>query len=263
VPDQTGGVSSSPALAMVTENSWPVDGRVVHILACDGADLVGIRAVQEAVVAAGAVPHVIAPHKGAIRDASGDDEVPVDRSFHTASSAEADALVVAGGMAMMATQPAVLTYVQSAHRHHKPIGAWGDGSDVLSAAGIAPEGPGMSVRAVADQAAASVVAGLGSHRAWERAGVHPTRAVDDPPGSGPAPAAEGAKAAPARRATPRDEVSATKKASPAKKASTKKKASAKKESAAKKASTKKKSAAKKASTKKKAPAKKATRKGGR
>ena len=66
VPDQTGGVTSSPALAMVTEDTWPLDGRVVQIIACDGGDLDGIRAVQAAVLAAGAVPHVVAPHKGAI-----------------------------------------------------------------------------------------------------------------------------------------------------------------------------------------------------
>ncbi len=45
VPDATGGVDSSPALSMITENTYPPDGRVVHILANDGADLAGIRTV--------------------------------------------------------------------------------------------------------------------------------------------------------------------------------------------------------------------------
>ena len=40
---RTGGLEASPALAMVTENVFPVDGRVVQILANDGCDLAGIR----------------------------------------------------------------------------------------------------------------------------------------------------------------------------------------------------------------------------
>ena len=64
------------------------------------------------------------------------DELVVDRSFHTASSAEADAVVVADG-AGLANDPAVITYVQSAHRHFKVIAAWGDGAGLLTNAGIA------------------------------------------------------------------------------------------------------------------------------
>ena len=49
---------------------------------------------------------MIATHKGAIAGRRAADELTVDRSFHTASSAEADAVVVAGG-AGLATNPAV------------------------------------------------------------------------------------------------------------------------------------------------------------
>ena len=56
-------------------------------------------------LAAGAAPHVIATHKGAITDGSDTADVTVDRSFHTASSAEADAVVVAAG-ANLAEDPA-------------------------------------------------------------------------------------------------------------------------------------------------------------
>jgi hypothetical protein len=176
VPDQTGGLEASPALAMVTENTWPVDGRVVQILACDGADLEGIRVVQAAVLDAGAVPHLVAPHKGAIVSADGTDQLTVDRSFLTASSAEADALVVAAGTTSLASQPAVLTYVQSAHRHHKAIAVWGDGAEILAAAAIEPAGPGMVVTEAAGSCGSGVITAMTTHRAWERAGVHPTRA---------------------------------------------------------------------------------------
>src|SRR5688572_14645467 len=46
VPDASGGLDASPALAMVTDNVYPVDGRVVQILANDGCDLAGIRLLQ-------------------------------------------------------------------------------------------------------------------------------------------------------------------------------------------------------------------------
>ena len=174
VPDASGGVEASPALAMVTNNAYPVDGRVVQILANDGCDLAGIRDLQAALIAAGAVPHVIATHKGAIAGRRAD-ELIVDRSFHTASSAEADAVVVAAG-AGLAEDPAVLTWVQSAYRHFKPIAAWGDGEGLLVNAGIDLAGPGVSIAPKANNKfAKSVVADLSVHRHWERAAPHPTR----------------------------------------------------------------------------------------
>jgi catalase len=151
------------------------------------------------VLAAGAVPHVVAPHKGAIVGPDGRDQLTVDRSFHTASSAEADALVIAAGTARLATQPAVLTYVQGAHRHHKAIAAWADGADLLTAAAIDPAGPGMVVVTAAKAAGTGVVGALGTHRAWDRADVHPTR--DAPPPAPPPRAKPAATRTDAKRTT--------------------------------------------------------------
>jgi catalase len=177
--DATGGLDSSPSLAMVTDNVYPVDGRVVQILANDGCDLAGVRALQAAILASGAVPHVIATHKGAIRGAGRrGDELTVDRSFHTASSAEGDAIVVAHGTGL-ADDPAVQTFVQSAYRHFKPIAAWGDGEALLTAAGIASDAPGVVVSPRSNKGfAKSVVDSLTVHRHWDRAATHPTRLAD-------------------------------------------------------------------------------------
>ena len=168
----------SPALAMVSDNVYPVDGRVVHILANDGADIAGIRALKDALMQAGATPHVIATHKGAIAGGGRrPDEVTVDRSFHTSSSAECDGLVVAGG-AGLAANPAVLTYVQSAYRHYKTIAAWGDGTELLQLAGIASDEPGVLVSDRSSRAfAKDLVAALSAHRHWGRAAPHPTLAI--------------------------------------------------------------------------------------
>jgi catalase len=175
-PESTGGLDASPALSMVTENSYPVDGRVVHILANDGCDVAGIATLSQALLAAGAVPHVIATHKGSIvgsgRRAR---ELAVDRSFHTSSSAEADAVVVANGTGLAASA-AAMTYVQSAYRHYKPVAAWGDGVELLTNAGIEPDAVGVLVSDSATKKwATELVAALAVHRHWERAEPHPTR----------------------------------------------------------------------------------------
>ena len=174
-PDPTGGLESSPMLSMITEDEFPPDGRVVQILADDGADLGGIRALQAVILDAGAAPHVVATHKGTIAGGKrGSSVLPVDRSFHTASSAEADAIVVAGG-AGLAANPAVITWVQSAFRHFKPIAAWGDGTDLLEAAGIPLDAPGVVVSERGTKTfARAVIDSMALHRHWERADVHPT-----------------------------------------------------------------------------------------
>jgi len=176
-PDATGGLSASPALAMVTENVYPLHGRVVHVLADDGADLAGIRSLRDSLREVGITVHVVATHKGTIAGSGRKvDQVAVDRSFHTASSAEADALVVAGGSGShLAADPGVVTYVQSAFRHQKPIAAWGNGADLLAAAGAAPDAPGVVAAERSNKAFAKAFLGsMAVHRHWERAGVHPT-----------------------------------------------------------------------------------------
>jgi catalase len=170
----------SPSLSMVTDEAFPVDGRVVHILANDGADLAGIGRLREAFVAAGAAPHVIATHKGAIAgsgraEAGGLKELTVDRSFHTASSAEADAIVVADGAAL-ADDPIARSYVESAYRHHKTLAAWGDGVELLNRGGAGVEEDGVvTAEQSTDSFAAEIIAELAKHRHWERVATHPTR----------------------------------------------------------------------------------------
>jgi catalase len=180
VDDTADTVDDSPSLSMVTDESFPVDGRVIHILTSDGADLAGIDRLRQAIVAKGATPHVIATHKGAIAGRGGDEpnaptELTVDRSFHTASSAEADAVVVADGAAL-ADDPIARSYVESAYRHHKTLAAWGDGTELLDRAGVGADEPGVvTAERSTDAFAAEVLAELAKHRHWERVATHPTR----------------------------------------------------------------------------------------
>ncbi len=55
-------------------------------------------------------------------------------------------------------------------RHLKAIGAWGDGVDVLAAAGIDAEAPGvLTGKKASAKLATGLIAALGLHRAWDRA----------------------------------------------------------------------------------------------
>ncbi len=174
-PDASGGLTESPALSMITEDLAPPDGRVVQVLADDGADLPGIRTVRDSILDAGATAHVVATHKGRITGRGRSDALLVDKSFHTACAAEADAVVVASG-AGLADDPGVIAYVQEAYRHHKPIAAWGDGAELLAAAGISTDEPGVVVAERSSKTfAKSVLDALAVHRHWERAPEHPTR----------------------------------------------------------------------------------------
>jgi catalase len=159
---------------MVTEDTYPPDGRVVQILADDGADLTGLKAIRDAIVAAGAAAHVVATHKGHIGGRRKADRVLVDRSFHTASPAEADAVIVSAGSGLT-DDAAAIAHVQTAFRHHKPIAAWGDGTDLLEAAGITGDQPGvLRSERVTKAFGGAVLDSMSVHRHWERAPEHPT-----------------------------------------------------------------------------------------
>lgn len=167
----------SPALSQVGE-AWPPDGRMVGIVVDPDGDLSDVAAVRSAIFGAGMVPLLIGPHGGEIGG------FPVQRTFATARSVEFDAILLGGapvpapdalpardakaGAADTSTvDPRVVLLVEEAYRHCKVIGAWGDGSAALGAAGVA-EAPGV----VRGDSGAEVLAGvqeqMAFHRVWER-----------------------------------------------------------------------------------------------
>jgi catalase len=92
----------------------------------------------------------------------------VERTFATGRSIEFDAIVVADGAPKDGDFRALIM-LQEAFRHLKAVGAWGDGVEVLRAAGIDPEAPGVLTGKKANaKLAAATVAALGMHRAWDR-----------------------------------------------------------------------------------------------
>ncbi|MEU1494209.1 catalase [Streptomyces sp. NPDC005776] len=172
----------SPALSQLGQ-VWPVDGRVIGIVADKDADLAGVRTVCAAVRQGGMVPLVIAP-AGGVLDPDGD-PITVQRTFATARSVEFDAVLLAGapgsgddavgsrdakagGGPGPAADPRVLLLVNEAYRHGKAIGAWNDGEQVVTAAGCAVSTPGVVAGGDATQVLEEITTLLGSHRVWER-----------------------------------------------------------------------------------------------
>ncbi len=156
----------SPTLRQIKPTPFPIAGRIVGVVAGPGADLKGIAELRKALEAEGALLRVIAPHGGQLVD--GKDVEIVERTFATGRSIEFDAIVVADGAPKDGDFRAV-TMLQEAFRHLKGVGAWGDGVEVLRAAGIDPEAPGVITGPSANAAmAAETVAALGMHRAWDR-----------------------------------------------------------------------------------------------
>lgn len=178
-------VEPSPALSQVGQ-TWPLDGRVIGIVADAGCDLDGVRTVRRSVLAAGMVPLVVGPDGGALGD--GGEPVAVQRTFATARSIEFDALLLAGAPGPAAdaigardakagdpaagragvSDPRVLLMLSEAYRHGKAIGGWAGADDVLAAAGVPADAPGVVTGRGEEGTLEEITRLLGSHRVWER-----------------------------------------------------------------------------------------------
>jgi catalase len=172
----------SSALSQVTTEPGPIAGRKIGVIADAGADLAGISKLRKAAEKLGATVLVIAPVGGVLAD--GSREVIVDRTLLTARSVEFDAIVVAGKTTPVSDIKLVLL-LQEAFRHLKVLGAWGDGTAVLEAAGIRADSPGVVTGpSAAKPFTQQLAAAVGLHRVWDRAANVMASAV--PPASGDA-----------------------------------------------------------------------------
>ena len=151
----------SPTLAQVTDDVWPVEGRVVGVVLAAG-DAAGPLALCDALTAAGATVRLIAPRPGSVTVAG--DAVVVERTYDTVRSIELDAVVLSEpDVVLLDRRVAVLA--DEAFRHAKPIvvvsdDPWPDPRG--GAPGVLQSAPGDA------SAAAPLLALLGQHRVWDR-----------------------------------------------------------------------------------------------
>ncbi|NJP51874.1 catalase [Streptomyces sp. SBST2-5] len=177
-------VEPSPALSQIG-GTWPVDGRIIGIVAGPDSDLEAVHAVRDAVLEAGMVPLVVGPTGGVL--GSGGNAVMTQRSYVTARSVEFDAVLLAGPPAVgddaygardakgvpsaalrPAADPRVALLLSEAFRHGKAIGAWAGGEAALAAAGVPADAPGVVVAGSGPAALEQLRALLAGHRVWER-----------------------------------------------------------------------------------------------
>lgn len=174
----------SPALSQLS-GAWPLDGRIIGIITEGDQDLSEVRSARQAILDADMVPLVIAP-TGGVLDPDGE-PLTVQRTFANARSTEFDALLLAGAPAIGADaygardakvdddvamavgiDSRVLLMLMEAYRHGKALGAWGDGTEALVAAGIAPDSPGVVSAGSGAATLEQLAELLGRHRAWNR-----------------------------------------------------------------------------------------------
>lgn len=167
----------SPAVSQIG-GTWPVEGRIIGIIADANSDLAAVARLTSGIHDAGMVPLLIAPTGGKL-----DGEMVVQRTYLTARSTEFDALVIAGaaapgddaansrdakaGSPEVTIDPRVALLLSEAFRHSKAIGGVGDVAPVLQASAISIDAPGV-VTGDATPVLSALGELLAEHRVWGR-----------------------------------------------------------------------------------------------
>jgi catalase len=162
-------IGSSEKLSLESSPPESIAGRVIGIICADKSDSGGVQIVRAALEAARATVVVIGPRGGELAGTGG--SIAVDKSAMTTQSVEYDALMVAGGpgAVTVGSDPYVALNLGEAFRHYKPIGAWGEGRDVLEACGLALDASGVVSAPSATKAfAANFALAVARHRHWDR-----------------------------------------------------------------------------------------------
>ncbi|MFE0734862.1 catalase [Streptomyces sp. NPDC058855] len=177
-------IEPSPALSQLGA-VWPLDGRTVGIVTDGTTSTDTVRAVHDAVDAAGMVPLIVGPTGGTL-DATGA-PLMVRRTFATARSVEFDTLFLVGAPApgldargsldakaghlpadTPPVDPRVTLLLNEAYRHGKAIGGTTGAAGALRAAGLPEDAPGVVLGDDTGAVLATLTELLGKHRVWQR-----------------------------------------------------------------------------------------------
>jgi catalase len=169
----------SPALSMENKASSRRGGiktRRIAILATDGVDGGELSTLEEALSAAGATGVVVSTRVGSLTTDKGR-ELKIDASLLNTGSVLYDAVFVPGGkrsVAALVEEPRAVRFVEEAFGHAKAIGASGDGTRLLAAAGVAlgeaslPPGVVGAALSGGSARAKRFIEAVAAHRHWER-----------------------------------------------------------------------------------------------
>ncbi|AMJ68311.1 catalase [Hymenobacter sp. PAMC 26628] len=134
----SGGVQKSKALSMEGQPT-SAKNRKVAILVGAGTDAAQVKAVQQALKAAGANSDVVGPHLGAIGGQAG---LMATKTFANSSAATYDAVCVPGGAAGLLPMGDARVFVAQTYKYGKALAALGDATGLLTAA--LPEGAALN-----------------------------------------------------------------------------------------------------------------------
>ena len=141
----SGGVQKSKALSMEGQPT-SAKNRKVALLVEAGTDAAQVRAVQQALRAAGASSDLVGPHLGAIGGNAG---LSATKTFANSSAATYDAVCVPGGAAALAQKGDARVFVAQTYKYGKALLALGDATGLLTAA--LPEGAALNQLGVVSQ----------------------------------------------------------------------------------------------------------------
>jgi catalase len=182
-------VTTSAALSMESQDNKAKatpKGRMIAALLAEGFDEDALAALKKAAQAVGAQVVTVSKTLGELKG-SGGKAVSVEKSYMTTGSIVFDGVFVPGGAnaaAALKGQGNAIHFLQEAYRHCKPIGASGEGVDVLESTAIrgptyAAQGGGVrsdqgvvtSLGGPTQDLAAQFLNALAQHRFWERANL--------------------------------------------------------------------------------------------
>jgi len=161
-------LSASDALSMVNTAKDSIKSRKIAILAADGVDGTSLKEMKEALMAAGAVVKIVAPHGGIIKTTEGN-SIIVDQSLLTSASVVFDAVFVPSGVAStaaLATEADALHFINEAYKHCKALAFNGSAVELLEHSFIKLSKKDAGV--VIDQSPKTFIDAIKQHRFWDR-----------------------------------------------------------------------------------------------
>lgn len=171
----SGEPHDSPPLSIMRSAKPGMQTAKVAILLADGFEEAALKTISQAIVAAGGLAKIIAPHGGVVVGDKGGG-LSVDFSLPTVCSVLFDAVYVAGGQGCVETLNAetrAIEFVEEAHKHCKAIAATGTAVDFLNSTRVAASIEASDHAIVvgdgsAKQIAAAFVEAISQHRNWDR-----------------------------------------------------------------------------------------------
>ena len=129
---------TSPAVSMANTVKDTIRSRRVAVLAMDGVNEEELMQVRDSLVEKGAYFYILSKNRGML-NGSGGGSVEVDKNFVTTGSIVYDAVYVPGGQSSidaLMKQGYAINFINEAFKHCKPIGASGEGVDLLNEAAL-------------------------------------------------------------------------------------------------------------------------------